>query len=405
MVEGGSAVEGLIGRLRASRGGGRDDTPVTTGAAVDRVRHRLDRHGQQLVQRASSDPAARLGLETYVRGVLLRDGLGGEDTGRQAAAVVAELAGLGPLEALARDPEVTEILVNGPFQVYVERRGRLEPVDAAFDDAEHLLATIQRLIAPTGRRLDAARPFVDARLADGSRLHAVIPPIAPHGPLLTIRRFPQRRLSVRDLLAAGLCPPRVLAWLVQAVRRRRNLLISGATSSGKTTLLGALASLVPRRERIVTLEEALELQIRHPHVVSLETRLPNHEGRGEVTLRDLVRNALRMRPDRIIIGEVRGAEAFDLVQALNTGHAGSLSTIHANSARDALTRFAAMILMAPDRVPYDLAHRLVAATIDGVVHLERDVTGRRVAEVLARDASGEGYTTVYRREGGAAAGA
>src|SRR5690606_26852676 len=294
----------------------------------------------ELVQRASSDPAARARLETYVRGVLLRDGLGGEDSGRRAAAVVAELTGLGPLEALARDPEVTEILVNGPAQVYAERGGRLEPIATAFDDVDHLLTTIQRLIAPTGRRLDAARPFVDARLADGSRLHAVIPPIAPQGPLLTIRRFPERRLSVRDLLAAGLCPPRILSWLIRAVRARRNLLISGATSTGKTTLLGALASLVPPEERIVTLEEAVELQIRHPHVVSLETRLANHEGRGEVTLRDLVRNALRMRPDRVIIGEVRGAEAFDLVLALNTGHAGSLSTVHANSARDALTRFA-----------------------------------------------------------------
>src|SRR5690606_20229836 len=280
--------------------------------------------------------------------------------------------------------------------------GRLEPVAAAFDDADHLLTTIQRLIAPTGRRLDAARPFVDARLADGSRLHAVIPPIAPQGPLLTIRRFPERRLSVRDLLAAGLCPPRILSWLIRAVRARRNLLISGATSTGKTTLLGALASLVPPEERIVTLEEAVELQIRHPHVVSLETRLANHEGRGEVTLRDLVRNALRMRPDRVIIGEVRGAEAFDLVLALNTGHAGSLSTVHANSARDALTRFATMILMAPDRVPFELADRLVAATIDGVVHLERDGSGRYLAEILARDAAGA-FTVVYRRGEEAAA--
>lgn len=381
---------------------------MATGMVLDRVRRRLDRDGQELVQRASSDPEARARLEAYVRGVLLRDGFSGEDTGRQAARVVAELTGLGPLEALARDPEVTEILVNGPWHVYAERGGRLEPVDAAFDDADHLLTTIQRLIAPTGRRLDAARPFVDARLGDGSRLHAVIPPIAPQGPLLTIRRFPERRLSTRDLLAAGLCPPRVMAWLIRAVRARRNLLISGATSTGKTTLLGALASLVPHHERIVTLEEALELQIRHPHVVSLETRLANHEGRGEVTLRDLVRNALRMRPDRVIIGEVRGAEAFDLVQALNTGHAGSLSTVHANSARDALTRFATMILMAPDRVPYDLADRLVAATIHGVVHLERDGSGRRVVEILARDPAGDpaqGFAVVYRRDQGMMPGA
>lgn len=394
-------MAGLIGRMRGNGllavGPNRDDL-------LAKVQRHVEQGALPLVRSAPYDEKAKQGLEDFAVGLLVRDGVPLAEARPLATNLVADIAGLGPFDPFVHDQQVTELMANGPDQLFIERAGRIERLPTHFDSRDHLLGMIQRLIAPTGRRLDVGQPFVDARLADGARLHAVIPPIAPDGPLLTIRRFPQRQLRARDLLATGFCPPSVLAMLVRSVRSRANMIISGATSSGKTTLLNVLAAFIPGTERIITIEEAVELRIRHAHVVRLEARNPNHEGRGEVTLRHLVRNALRMRPDRIIIGEVRGPEAFDLAQALNTGHAGSLSTLHANSAFDALTRFETMMLMAADRIPHALATRLVRATIDIVVHLHRSENGREILEVLVQDENSErGYATAYtaRVKGGA----
>ena len=388
-------MSGLIDRLRPLAVDA--DAPPDAAAILAAIRDRLPPEALRLAAQAGQDAAARRRLELLVRNLLVRAGFVARDGERVAAELVAEMAGLGPIDPYMHDPEVTEIMVNGPQSVYVERRGRLERVAARFSDAEHVLNTVQRLIAPTGRRLDLGQPFVDARLPDGSRLHAVIPPIAVEGPLVTIRRFREQQLNARDLLERGTWSPALCLLLLRCVRKRLNILISGGTSSGKTTLLNVLASYVPHRERIVTIEEAAELRIRHPHVVSLETRGANHEGRGEVTLRDLVRNALRMRPDRLIVGEVRGAEAFDMLQAWNTGHAGSLSTLHANSAHDALTRLETMTLLAPADLTAQLAARLVRAAVDIVVHMERRGGGRFVQEVCARDAEAERLVTIFRR--------
>lgn len=382
-------MAGLIGRIAAPSQQQPEDEQAWSHL-LDRLRRHMTTHARPLID-AAAQPDARPQLVTYIRNQLVRWGYGGEELPeRLADQLAAEMIGYGPLDPLMRDENVTEIMVNGCDAVFVERDGRLEAAGIRFQSDQHVLQTIRRLIAPLGRRLDASRPFVDARLPDGSRLHATIPPISLQGPVLTIRRFPKRPVNVAALLRQGTLTPPLCRLLIRMVRARRQILISGGTGSGKTTLLNVLAALVPPGERIITLEEAAELRIRHPHVVGLETRLPNQEGEGEITLRDLVRNALRMRPDRVIVGEVRGAEAFDLVQAWNTGHRGSLSTIHANSAWDALTRLEALVMTAPDRIPFALARRLVRSTVDVVVQMERSGAHRRVREVLLRDAQAAG---------------
>ncbi len=290
--------------------------------------------------------------------------------------IMAETFGLGPIEHLMNDPTVSDILVNGPHKVYVERYGRLEPTDLVFADNEHLLQIIQRISARIGRRADEMSPMVDARLPDGSRVNAIVPPLSLQGPVLSIRRF-GIRLTCDDLLANHTLPEEILTLLKAAVEARFNILISGGTGSGKTTLLNTLSRFIPGEERLVTIEDSAELLLQQPHVVQLETRPANLEGIGEVKQRDLVRNSLRMRPDRIIVGEVRGPEALDMLQAMNTGHEGSLTTIHANDTRDALNRLEMMVMMAGFEMPVPVIRQYIASALTLVVHLSRLKGGPR----------------------------
>ena len=300
-----------------------------------------------------------------------------------ASRIVRDSVGLGPLEALLADPAVEEVMVNGPGTVYVERGGRLEATDVAFADEEELRNAIERILSPLGRRVDELSPMVDARLADGSRVNVVIPPLAIDGPAVSIRRFGVRRPDPDELVALGTLGAEQRRLLEEAVGTRRSILVSGGTGSGKTTMLNALSSFIAAGERVVTIEDAAELRLQQRHVVRLESRPAGVEGRGEVTIRDLLRNALRMRPDRIVIGEVRGPEALDLLTALNTGHAGALSTVHANSPADALSRLETLVLMAGVGLPHASVAEQVRRGIDLVVHLERRADGSRVVSAVA----------------------
>jgi pilus assembly protein CpaF len=288
-----------------------------------------------------------------------------------------ETFGLGPIEPLMQDPTVSDILVNGPRAVYVERRGRLERTRLIFRDDTHLLQVIERIVSRVGRRVDESSPMVDARLADGSRVNAIIPPLALDGPVLSIRRFAVDPLKTDDLIDLNTWTPALSAMIRAAVKARLNILISGGTGSGKTTLLNVISEAIPNHERIVTVEDSAELQLQQEHKVRLETRPANIEGAGSVTQRDLVRNALRMRPDRIIVGEVRGAEVLDMLQAMNTGHDGSLSTVHANSTRDALARLETMILLSGISLPVRAMRDYIASALDLIVHLSRLSDGSR----------------------------
>lgn len=323
-------------------------------------------------------------------------------------AVLDEALGLGPLEGLLRDPSITEVMVCGPHRVFIERSGRLQRAPVRFTDVPHLLHVIDRILAPLGRRVDEASPMVDARLADGSRVNAVIPPLALDGPALTIRRFGPRPLAAADLAALGTLSAGMLELLHSAVAARRNILVTGGTGSGKTTTLSALAAFIPPEERLITIEDAAELRIELPHVVRLESRPPSLEGRGAVPIRALVRNALRMRPDRIIVGEVRGGEALDMLQALTTGHEGSLSTLHASSPRDALRRLQTLALMGDLDLPYAAVADQVASAVDLVVHQARLPDGARRVVEIAAVAPGEegarltslmGWRSAGRRDG------
>lgn len=290
--------------------------------------------------------------------------------------IIYEVTGLGPIEPLFRDHSISDILVNGPKDVYIERRGKLSRTNITFRDNAHLLTVIDRIVSRVGRRVDESSPMVDARLADGSRVNAIIPPLSLDGPVLSIRRF-GAELTARDLVAKGAMTDQMLTLLAGCVLARLNVLISGGTGSGKTTLLNALSSFIPETERVVTIEDAAELRLQQDHVVRLETRPPNSEGRGEVMARDLVKNALRMRPDRIILGEVRSAEALDMLQAMNTGHEGSLATIHANTPRDAMARLETMILFAGTNLPNRATREQISSAIDVIVQVSRMADGSR----------------------------
>jgi pilus assembly protein CpaF len=303
-----------------------------------------------------------------------------------------ELFGLGPLEPLLSDSTISDILVNSHNTIYIERRGKLETTNVAFKDDEHLMRVIERIVSSVGRRIDESSPMVDARLRDGSRVNAIIPPLSIDGPVLSIRRFGTEPLRMNSLIENKALTRDIAEMLEMCVKARLNVLISGGTGAGKTTLLNALSAYIPEDERIVTIEDSAELQLQQPHVVRLETRPPNIEGKGEVTQRDLVRNALRMRPDRIVIGEVRGGEAIDMLQAMNTGHDGSLTTIHANTPRDSLTRLETMIQMTGMRLSDRAMRQQIAAAIDLVVQVARLSDGTRRATSISEITGMEGET-------------
>jgi pilus assembly protein CpaF len=296
---------------------------------------------------------------------------------RLSREICDEVAGLGPLEPLLEDASVTEIMVNGPNRVYVEKAGKLELSEAHFRDTNHVMNVIDRIVTTIGRRIDESSPMVDARLPDGSRVNAVIPPLSLIGPVITIRKFSRKPFTPQDLIRFGSLTPKMMAFLDACVKGRLNIIVSGGTGSGKTTLLNVLSGFIPEDERIVTIEDAAELQLRQQHVVIMESRPPNIEGKGQITIRDLVRNALRMRPDRIVVGEVRSGETLDMLQAMNTGHDGSITTAHANNSRDLISRLETMVLMAGMELPLKAIREQIASALDLVVQQARMRDGSR----------------------------
>ncbi len=359
-----------------------DQAERHTRALVSQLRDQLA--AERRADAAAGKPGAD--LQSAVADLVEREAgvLGDERRARLGELVRRETIGLGPLEELLADPRVEEVMVNGPDDVYVERAGRIEPAGVAFTDETSVREAIERILAPTGRRVDELSPMADARLADGSRVNVVVPPLAIDGPVISIRRFAAERPGPEELVSSGSLVPEAAELLEEAVTSRRTILISGGTGAGKTTLLNALSAWIDRAERVITIEDAAELKLRLPHVLRLESRPASVEGRGAVTIRDLLRNALRMRPDRIVIGEVRGAEALDLLTALNTGHDGALSTIHANSPDDAVGRLETLALMAGLELPYEAVRRQVVRGIDLIVQVRREAGGaRRVCEIAA----------------------
>jgi pilus assembly protein CpaF len=330
--------------------------------------YNVDLDATALRERVDGDIRKRLVEET---------GIARDDRERLAMEISDDILGHGPLEPLLADETVTEIMVNGPFDVWVEREGRLYETQVRFQDESHLRRIINRTVAAVGRRIDESSPMVDARLPDGSRVNAVLPPLSLIGPLMTIRKFSRKRFGLDELIRVGTLTAETVDFLERCVRSELNILISGGTGSGKTTLLNALSAAIPDEDRIVTIEDAAELQLQQRHVLRLEARPKNVEGKGEISIRNLVRNSLRMRPDRIIVGEVRDAEALDMLQAMNTGHDGSLSTVHANTTRDALSRVETMVLMAGYDLPLRAIRQQVASALDLIVHLERLQDGSR----------------------------
>ena len=363
----------------------REERPDRSVEVRDRVQERLvEVLGARLYDDAMSDGDLRRLVDTRLRELLGEEQvpLSIQEKAHIIQQIGDNILGLGPLEPFVRDPEITEIMVNGPLAVYVERGGKIHKTEAEFKSEEDLRRTIDKIVARVGRRVDDSSPYVDARLADGSRVNAIIPPLAVKGSALTVRKFSADPFTAKDLVDFGTLTPQLVQFLEACVRGRLNILVSGGTGAGKTTMLNVLSAFLPEGERIITIEDSAELRLQQPHVVSLEFRPPNIEGEGEVTIRDLVRNALRMRPDRIVVGEVRGGETLDMLQAMNTGHDGSISTIHANSPRDVLSRLETLALMAGMDLTVRALREQVAAAIDVVVHVSRLQDGvRRVTNV------------------------
>jgi pilus assembly protein CpaF len=371
--------------------GNADDTP-TPECRTRRMTQRRSLHAALIksldIRRHDvanmSDDLLRAEAERLLTAIVMEDCSLGSDMEKDSLCreVLNEAVGLGPLEPLLADSTISEIMVNRYDEIYVERAGRLFRHEAVFSSEQAVLGVIERIVAPIGRRIDESSPMVDARLADGSRVNAVVAPVALKGASLTIRKFPRRRLAMDDLIAAGSLDEHMAGFLVLCVAQRKNMIVAGGTGSGKTTLLNILSNSIPMGERIVTIEDAAELRLNHEHLVSLEARPANVEGRGRIDIRDLVRNALRMRPDRIVVGECRGAEAFDMLAAMNTGHEGSLTTLHANTPRDALARLETMILMAGMDLPLIAIREHVASSIDLLIQQSRLPCGRRAVTAI-----------------------
>ncbi|MDH4074860.1 MAG: CpaF family protein [Acidimicrobiia bacterium] len=387
------------------------DTPTPPADPLFRLRSRaqkalFDRLGNRLFDPDMGEDQLRTHVVRELDEILSAEAtqLAPAERRHLVESIGADILGLGPIEPFLLDPTVTEVMVNADDAIYVERAGRLYLTEARFMTHQHVRQVIERIVAAVGRRIDESSPLVDARLPDGSRVNAIIPPLAVDGPMLTIRKFAQTALAAADLVRAGTLSDEAVAYLDHNVRSRRNILISGGTGSGKTTLLNVVSSFIPEQERIVTIEDAVELRLHQRHVVRLEARPPNVEGRGQISIRQLVHNSLRMRPDRIVIGEVRGGEALDMLQAMNTGHEGSLSTLHANSPRDALARLETMVLMAGLDLPSRSIREQIASALDLVVHLSRMGDGRRrvteIAEVTGMEGDTITLSTVFALDPG-----
>lgn len=377
---------------------GRDDSRGRSLEEVtDAVREKVLESHPEMVMQARMSRERRAEMVSLVSELIIsRDLYVGRLTRRDLAErIVQELCGLGPIDALLDDPSVTEIMVNGPAEVFVERSGRIEKTEVTFKDDAHVLDLISRVVSGVGRRVDRSSPYVDARLPDGSRVNAVIPPLALNGPVLTIRRFPERYTRITDLVSLGTMPPDAGGFLERCVRARLDIIVSGGSGTGKTTTLNVLCNLTGPSERLIVIEDSAEVRIPGHHVVYLETRPENLEGRGSVTIRHLLRNALRMRPDRIVIGECRGQEALDLVLAMNTGHEGCLSTVHANSSRDCLSRLLSMALMSDEAVPLEVLESWVGSALDVIVHQEKSAGGARLVSEIAVVGMHDGVLTAF----------
>jgi len=385
---------GLMERMDKARVVQKDDTPQKSADEHDKLRDTVQHEVIDLLNRRSAKGQPAAGNEEIMAMLesaleIYGAGMARPEKNKIAREIFDEMCGLGPLEPLLADAAVSEIMVNGPKLVYVERGGRLSLTGVTFRDEQHVRDIIDRIVSPLGRHIDEANPMVDARLPDGSRVNAVIPPLSLVGPVVTIRKFSRTPLMIQDLITFGSLSIQMASFLEACVKGRLNIVVSGGTGSGKTTLLNVLSAYIPDDERIVTIEDAAELQLRQQHVIPLESRPANLEGKGMVTIRDLVRNALRMRPDRIVVGEVRGGESLDMLQAMNTGHDGSLTTAHANSPRDLLARLETMVLMAGMDLPVRAIREQVSSAIDLVVQQSRLRDGSRkitsICEVLGME--------------------
>ncbi|MCK1710024.1 MULTISPECIES: CpaF family protein [unclassified Bradyrhizobium] len=376
----------------------RRDEPSTQRPVMPAsLRERVIEQIEPSVAATVSRDVLRRQIEEIIHGIANEERLelSGREQFQLADEIADDMTGYGPLRPLLLDQSINDIMVNGPSNIYVERNGKLERIAVRFRDNDHIASVAQKIAAQVGRRIDESSPMVDCRLPDGSRVNIIFPPLAIHSPCISIRKFPSRRLDTAGMIANGSMTAAIGQLLEIAARSRLNVLVSGGTGSGKTTLLNAMSQFIDHSERIVTIEDAAELQLQQPHVISLETRPPSLEGTGQVTQRDLVWNALRMRPDRIVVGEVRGAEAFDMLQAMNTGHDGSISTVHANSARDAMTRIENMVQMGQPNLPLRAIRSQIVAALDLIVQVERMRDGQRrviqISEVIGLE--GEVITT------------